>query len=69
MQFQYNSDYPGLLHGSVADTAAAVPSRDPPAFPPTPSPTPCARITTRVYHPPETTTSGGGGISSGNVVS
>lgn len=46
MQFQYNADYPGL---SAAGPTKA-PARNPPAFPPA-QPTPCARITTRVYHP------------------
>lgn len=46
MQFQYNSDYPGL---SSAGTTA-VSSADPLAFPPA-QPIPCARITTRVFHP------------------
>ena len=51
MQFQYNADYPGL---SAATVGQAIPiqalSRDPQPFPPA-QPIPCARITTRVYHP------------------
>jgi len=38
MQFDTNSDYPSL------------PAVDPPEFPPA-EPSPCARLTTRVYHP------------------
>lgn len=55
MQFQFNSDYPGLtaetvalgIDGSVAANALA---SDPREFPPA-QPIPCARITTRIYHP------------------
>lgn len=47
MQFQYNSDYPGLdEHGNFVGAEA----RNPADFP-TAQPLPCARITTRVYHP------------------
>ena len=46
MQFQYNSDYPGL---TAAGTVPA-PAASPPSFPPA-QPFPCARITTRVFHP------------------
>lgn len=53
MQFSYNSDYPGL----AAATSSASPynetqniSRDPQQFPRA-EPIPCARITTRVFHP------------------
>ena len=56
MQFQYNSDYPGLTAESVAlglevgiATANAL-ATDPKEFPPA-QPIPCARITTRIYHP------------------
>lgn len=56
MQFQYNSDYPGLTAESVVlglevgiatDNALAT---EPHEFPPA-QPIPCARITTRIYHP------------------
>ena len=54
MQFQYNSDYPGLsFMGQPAANAGMSPeliSRPPPDFPPA-QPIPCARITTRVFHP------------------
>eukprot|EP00934_Nitzschia_sp_Nitz4_P008561 Nitzschia sp. Nitz4//scaffold119_size111653//71502//73031//NITZ4_004202-RA/size111653-augustus-gene-0.229-mRNA-1//-1//CDS//3329533872//8551//frame0 len=46
MQFQFNADYPGL---SAAGSTGA-PSGDPLSFPPA-QPIPCARITTRVFHP------------------
>ena len=56
MQFQYNSDYPGLTAESAAlglevgiATAHAL-ATDPKEFPPA-QPIPCARITTRIYHP------------------
>jgi len=56
MQFQFNSDYPGLTAESVAlginvgvATAAAL-ATEPTEFPPA-QPIPCARITTRIYHP------------------
>lgn len=47
MQFQYNSDYPGLSSGGQP---IPVDVRNPKDFPPA-QPLPCARITTRVYHP------------------
>ncbi|CAB9507870.1 activated protein kinase catalytic subunit alpha-1 [Seminavis robusta] len=56
MQFQYNSDYPGLTAESVAlgvdvgVAAAQALAADPREFPPA-QPIPCARITTRIYHP------------------
>ena len=56
MQFQYNSDYPGLTAESVAlgsdlgVATANAQASDPTDFPPA-QPIPCARITTRVYHP------------------
>jgi hypothetical protein len=60
MQFQYNSDYPGLSSAASTSTSAAasasassVPQtigQDPQQFPPA-EPIPCARITTRVFHP------------------
>ena len=60
MQFQYNSDYPGLssaastsASAASASTPSAVPQtngQDPQQFPPA-EPIPCARITTRVFHP------------------
>lgn len=46
MQFQYNADYPGLS----AAGPMPVESSDPVPFP-TAQPIPCARITTRVFHP------------------
>jgi hypothetical protein len=46
MQFQFNSDYPGL----TAAGAVPAPAASPPTFPPA-QPFPCARITTRVFHP------------------
>lgn len=46
MQFQYNSDYPGLS----ASGSTPVTARNPLSFPPA-EPIPCARITTRVFHP------------------
>ena len=56
MQFQYNSDYPGLTAESVAlglevgIAAANALATEPNEFPPA-QPIPCARITTRIYHP------------------
>jgi hypothetical protein len=56
MQFQFNSDYPGLTAESIAlgvdvgVAAARALASDPTDFPPA-QPTPCARITTRIYHP------------------
>lgn len=56
MQFQFNSDYPGLTAESVvlgldlSVAAADAPASDPRDFPPA-QPIPCARITTRIYHP------------------
>lgn len=56
MQFQYNSDYPGLTAESVAlglevgIAAANALATEPKEFPPA-QPIPCARITTRIYHP------------------
>lgn len=56
MQFQFNSDYPGLTAESVAlgldlgIAAANALASDPHDFPPV-QPIPCARITTRIYHP------------------
>lgn len=47
MQFQYNSDYPGLIGPERITPAPTAPPVD---FPPA-QPVPCARITTRVYHP------------------
>jgi hypothetical protein len=51
MQFQYNSDYPGL---SAATVGQPLPlealSHNPIQFPPA-NTIPCARITTRVFHP------------------
>ena len=49
MQFQYNSDYPGLVGGQPAVPVEAI-SRDPLPCPPA-QPISCARITTRVFHP------------------
>jgi len=46
MQFQYNSDFPGLTAIGVVPAPAATPSSFPPA-----QPIPCVRITTRVYNP------------------
>ena len=47
MQFQYNSDYPGLdEQGTFLGSEARGPDQFPPA-----QPLPCARITTRVFHP------------------
>ena len=51
MQFQYNADYPGLSAATVGQTLPLQAlSRDPANFPPA-RPIPCARITTRVFHP------------------
>lgn len=55
MQFQFNSDYPGLTAESVAlgidvSANASALASDPKEFPPA-QPIPCARITTRIYHP------------------
>mmetsp|Transcript_8254 Transcript_8254/g.23750 ORF Transcript_8254/g.23750 Transcript_8254/m.23750 type:complete len:472 (-) Transcript_8254:121-1536(-) len=51
MQFQYNADYPGVS-GSHAPpgTPATSLAADPREFPPA-QPIPCARITTRIFHP------------------
>lgn len=46
MQFEYNSDYPGLVGQGQFVGAEA---RDPLEFPVV-QPLPCARITTRIYH-------------------
>jgi hypothetical protein len=48
MQFQYNADYPGIAGPSAA--VAATQHRAPLDFPAA-APIPCARITTRVFHP------------------
>jgi hypothetical protein len=51
MQFQYNADYPGLSAGTVGQSLPTEEiSRDPSQFP-SAQPIPCARITTRVFHP------------------
>lgn len=53
MQFQYNADYPGLSSASTSTSASSITQtigRDPQQFPPA-EPIPCARITTRVFHP------------------
>mmetsp|Transcript_34955 Transcript_34955/g.37851 ORF Transcript_34955/g.37851 Transcript_34955/m.37851 type:complete len:542 (+) Transcript_34955:71-1696(+) len=53
MQFQYNADYPGLSSASTSTSASSTTQtigRDPQQFPPA-DPIPCARITTRVFHP------------------
>lgn len=53
MQFSYNSDYPGLTAANSSASAysqSQMISRDPQDFPPA-EPIPCARITTRVFHP------------------
>lgn len=47
MQFQYNSDYPGL---SKEGAPLQPEARNPLDFPPA-QPIPCARITTRIFHP------------------
>ena len=47
MQFQYNSDYPGISGIGHPPPALAQDPRDFPAA----QPIPCARITTRVFHP------------------
>ena len=54
MQFSYNSDYPGLTAATASSPSTYnqtenIP-RDPPQFPPA-EPIPCAKITTRVFHP------------------
>jgi hypothetical protein len=49
MQFQYNSDYPGLSAPGQCVSGEAI-CRNPQEFPPA-QPIPCARITTRVFHP------------------
>ena len=48
MQFQFNSDLPGV--SQIDGTPVATVPRPPPEFPPV-QPIPCAKITTRVYHP------------------
>lgn len=48
MQFQYNADYPGL--SAIGSTGAPAQASNPLPFPPA-QPMPCARITTRVFHP------------------
>ena len=52
MQFSYNSDYPGLTaaNSSTPSYNQSSTFRDPEQFPPA-EPIPCARITTRVFHP------------------
>jgi hypothetical protein len=51
MQFQYNGDYPGLTAATVGQTLPLEAySHDPIQFPPA-QPIPCAKITTRVFHP------------------
>jgi len=56
MQFQYNSDYPGLVIGGQHSSPDGMPvitaalDADPIDFPPA-RPIQCARITTRIYHP------------------
>ena len=52
MQFQYNSDFPGLSDGIDGSSPQYIPrpAAQPLQFPPA-HPLPCARITTRVYHP------------------
>lgn len=55
MQFQFNSDYPGVTAESVAlgldvGANANAMATEPKEFPPA-QPIPCARITTRIYHP------------------
>ncbi len=53
MQFQYNADYPGLSASGptpASATPAPAPASNPLFFPPA-QPIPCARITTRVFHP------------------
>lgn len=52
MQFEYNSDYPGLVGQGQFVGAEA---RDPLEFPAV-QPLPCARITTRIYHRERITT-------------
>lgn len=49
MQFQYNSDYPGLDEFGPAASPEAI-AQDPRPFPPA-QPKPCARLTTRIFHP------------------
>jgi len=47
MQFSFNSDYPGVApDGSPYETPSKLPMDFPPA-----QPLPCAKITTRVFHP------------------
>jgi len=48
MQFQYNSDYPGL--SPETGHPVEVDARPPREFPPA-APVPCAKITTRIFHP------------------
>ncbi|KAG7352272.1 serine/threonine phosphatase [Nitzschia inconspicua] len=50
MQFQYNSDYPGLNNLGQPSVVPEAIARNPLDFPPA-QPIPCARITTRVFHP------------------
>jgi hypothetical protein len=50
MQFQFNSDYPAIDATGNPRPAAVLDARPPVEFPPV-QPLPCARITTRVYHP------------------
>lgn len=52
MQFQYNADFPGLStsESTTTPTSAPVLASNPLSFPPA-QPVPCARITTRVFHP------------------
>lgn len=54
MQFSYNSDYPGLTAATAASPSSFPQTqsiaKDPEEFP-TAEPIPCARITTRVFHP------------------
>lgn len=50
MQFQYNSDYPGLNNLGQPSVDPEAIARNPQDFPPA-QPIPCARITTRVFHP------------------
>lgn len=48
MQFEYNSDHPSVEPQTGAPQST--PANNPPDFPPA-QPLPCARITTRVFHP------------------
>lgn len=51
MQFSYNSDYPGLTTATASTPSYSQSiGLDPQEFPPA-EPIPCARITTRVFHP------------------